>query len=195
VSLRLVPLDCPACGSAMSAAPEDEVFLCSHCGSGAVLDETGLQTAEATALLPAPGRRAASWRPGWFLDVDVTVAGRTTADGRSTPGWTQRRSYVLPAFDLPLADLVRLGRALSQVAGATGEVPRSPLPGGRLSLTDALTLVHHLVVAEEASKPDMLASLEVSVVEAGHRLVALPFEGQGGNLRCAVTGVIVHAVG
>ncbi len=195
MSLRLVTLDCPACGSAMSAAPEDEVFLCAHCGSGAVLGETGLATLEATALLPAPGRRAESWRPGWALEVDVTVAGRTTADGRSTPGWSQRRSYVLPGFDLPLADLVRLGRALGQAAGATGEVPRAPLPGGRLSLTDSLTLIHHLVVAEEAAKPDMLASIEVTVIEAGHRLVALPFEGEGDALRCAVTGVTVHGVG
>lgn len=195
MSLRLIPLDCPACGSAMSAAPEDEVFLCAHCGSGAVLGSAGLEIVEAMALLPAPGRRAESWRPGWAIDADVTVARRTTADGRTTPGWSQRRSFVVPAFDLPLGDLVRLGRALSQVAGATGDVPKAALPGGRLSLNDALTLLHHFVVGAEAEKADLLASLEVSVVGAGHRLVALPFENQGDSLRCAVTGVVVKALG
>jgi len=191
VNLRLVPLDCPACGSAMSAEPEDEVFLCAHCGSGAVLGPNGLETVEAVALLPAPGRRAESWRPGWALDVNVTVAQRTTADGRSTPGWSARRTFVVPAFDIALTDLVRLGRALTQVAGATGEVPHEPLQGGRLSVEDALVLVRHLVIAGEVAKPDMLASLEVGLEELGHRLVALPFAADGDSLRCAVTGVAV----
>jgi hypothetical protein len=193
VSLRLVPLDCPACGSAMSAAPEDEVFLCAHCGGGAVLGPDGLGTVDAVALLPTPGRRADAWRPGWALDVNVTVARRTTADGRSTPDWSAHRTFLLPAFELGLADLVQLGRALSRVPDATGEVPRQPLPGGRLSLSDALVLVRHLVIAEEVARPDMLASLEVAVEELGHRLVALPFTTEGDVLRCAVTGVAVAA--
>lgn len=98
----------------------------------------------------------------------------------------------MPAFALPLPDLCRLARALSQVAGATAEVPHEPVPGGRLQLGDALTFVRHLVVGEEVGRPDLLATVEVSVVPADHRVVALPFARDGQRLRCAVTGVSVE---
>ncbi len=175
----------------MRGEPEDSLFLCAHCGAGAVLESDRLATVPSTALLPTPGRRAERWLPGWAMEADVTVAGRSTADGRTSPAATVRRRFVVPAFLLPLADLTRLTRALSAVAEATGEVPHEPLPGGRLHLEDAVTLARHVVIAEEAGRPDLLTSLEVTVALAGHRLVALPFEVDGDRLRCAVTGVTV----
>ncbi len=186
--LRLVPLDCPACGSAMRGEPWDTLFLCPHCGSGGILGEDGLEIIESTALLPVPGRRADLWRPAWILEADVTVAARLLADGTPTQGSGTRRRFVLPAFDLPLATFTRLAAALTAVAEATGEVPHAPVTGGVLSTEDALVFARHLVLSEEIGRPDVLGSIRVEVAPVAWRLAATPFERAGDRFRCAVTG-------
>lgn len=195
MTLRLIALDCPACGSAMEGDRSDVIFFCSHCGSGALLGDELLEIVESTALMPAPGRHARVWKPAWVLEAEVQVSDRRLASGRPSTGWHGERTFVVPAFGLALTDLVLLARALSEAAGSVGEVPREPIRGGTLAFADAVTLVRHLVIGDEVRKPDMLAAVEVELVERTHRLVALPFEDGGeGQLRCAITGVVVRPV-
>jgi hypothetical protein len=193
MTLRLVNLDCPSCGSAMRGEGFDTLFFCTHCGAAAVLAEGGLETVEGTALLPAPGRRAEVWRPAWRLDLEVNVHERVRADGRRTEGWQGRRVFFIPAFDLALGDLTRLASALAEVAEVVSEVPREPVHGGTLSVEDAVTLARHLLIGDEVHRSDMLASVVVDVDEVGRALVAVPFETVQGGLRCAVTGVTVRS--
>lgn len=192
MSLRLVNLDCPSCGSAMRGEGLDTIFFCSHCGVAAVLGEDGLEPVESGALMPGPGRRAQLWRPAWRLEVAVRVHDRVRADGRPTAGWEGRRVFPVPAFDLPLDDLSRLCRALAEVAPTAVEVPREPIHGGTLSLDDAVVMVRHLLIGDEVRRSDLLASVTVDVEVVGRSLVALPFEEIDGGLRCAVTGVKVR---
>ena len=192
MSLRLVNLDCPSCGSAMRGEGLDTIFFCGHCGDAAVLDDEGLQTVDSTALLPTPGRHAHVWRPAWRFEVQVRVHQRVRADGRTTPDWEGRRIFYIPAFDLSLDDMTRLSRALAKVSETTREVPREPIHGGTLSVDDALTLIRYLLIGDEVRRSDMLASVTVDVDEIGRGLVALPFEQADRHLRCAVTGVKVR---
>lgn len=191
MSLRLISLDCPSCGSAMRGEGLDTIFFCSHCGDAAVLDDEKLETVESSALLPTPGRQARVWRPAWRVEVAVKVHQRVRADGRETPGWEGRKVYYIPAFDMRLEDLTRLSRALADVPEPTAEVPREPIRGGTLSIEDALTLVRHLLIGDEVRRPDLLASVTVDVDEVSRGLVALPFEEIEKGLRCAVTGVVI----
>jgi hypothetical protein len=191
MDFRLVDLDCPSCGSAMTGGPHDILFLCTHCGSGAVLSEVGLETVTSTALMPAPGRVARLWRPAWTIETDVTVTDRIRYGGRPTPGSSGRRTFVIPAFALDLADFTRLAQALSAVSGSVGEVPEEPCPGGTLHLEDARTLARYLVVGAEVKKPDTLASVRIELTPVTHRLTALPFTRDGALLQCSVTGVKV----
>ncbi len=192
MSLRLVNLDCPSCGSAMRGEGLDTIFFCSHCGGAAVLGNQGLETVEGAALVPAPGRRAQVWRPAWRAEVDVKVHARVRSGGSETPGWAGRRVFFIPAFDLALDDLTRLSRALSEVAGATAQVPREPIRGGTLAFDDALTLIRHILIGDEVRRSDMLASVAVDVDEVSRSLVALPFDVGEGRLECAVTGTKVR---
>ncbi len=192
MDFHLINLDCPACGSAMTAGPHDIIFLCGHCGSGAVLGEKGLDVVESAALLPVPGRHATLWRPGWLIEADVSVHERRTMGGRATPGWSQPRTFVIPAFFLSLEDMTPLALALSSATGTPREVPRKPCQGGTLALEDALIFIRYLVVGAEVSRPDDLASLTVEITPTKHRIVALPFEHIEGRLRCAVTGTVVR---
>lgn len=191
MSLRLVNLDCPSCGSAMRGEGLDTIFFCGHCGGAAVLDDERLQTVEGTALVAAPGYHPRVWRPAWRLEVQVRVHHRVRADGRTTPDSEGRRIFYIPAIELSLADLTRLSRALSNVSEVGREVPKEPIHGGTLSVDDALMLVRHILVGDEVHRSDMLASVTVDVEEISRGLVALPFEEVERGLRCAVTGVVI----
>jgi hypothetical protein len=177
----------------MRGASHDILFLCDHCGGGAVLETEQLRPVTSTALMPAPGRRATTWRPGWILEAHVEVGRRYLANGTSTPGWRDARTFVIPAFNLSLDELDRLSRALSAGSGTTGELPHQPITGGSLSLEDARTFARYLVVGDEARRPDMLASVQVFVNLTDSRLVALPFEERNHLLSCAVTGISVRS--
>ncbi len=193
MTLRLVNLDCPSCGSAMRGEGLDTIFFCAHCGGAAVLEADGLETVSGSALLPSPGRRAEVWRPAWRIEATVRVHQRVSADGRSTGDWQELRVFVVPAFDLPLDDLTRLSRALAEVAAVAVEVPREPIRGGTLAADDAKTLVRHLVIGDEVRRSDMLASVAVDLDDVVCGVIALPLESVDGGLRCAVTGVTVRA--
>ncbi len=191
MTLRLVSLDCPSCGSAMRGEGLDTIFFCGHCGGAAVLDDEQVQTVEATALLAAPGHHAGVWRPAWRLEVQARVHHRVRSDGRATPDSEGKKTFFIPAFSLSLPDLTRLSRALSNVSEAAREVPKEPIHGGTLSVDDALTLVRHILIGDEVHRSDMLASVTVDVEEISRGLVALPFEEVERGLRCAVTGVVI----
>lgn len=193
MSLHLVSLDCPSCGSALRGEGLDTIFFCTHCGDAAVLDGGGLRMVQSSALLPAAGRRAEVWRPAWLVETEVTVRDRLRAGGRRSEGWQAGRSFVVPAFDMPLLDLSRLARALSAVAADAGEVPREPVHGGTLAYEDALTVIRHLVIGDEVRASDMLASVSVELAVVTSRLVAIPFQRAEAGLRCAITGVTVGA--
>ena len=192
MTLRLVSLDCPSCGSALRGEGLDTIFFCDHCGDAATLGEDGLEMVESSALVPAAGRSARTWRPAWLIEAEVTVSERVRFKGRRSDGWQERRTYVIPAYEMPLGDLTRIARALSEVAGDTGEVPREPIHGGTLALDDAVTLIRHIVIGDEVRKSDMLASVMVDIDVVSSRLVAIPFEPTERGLTCSITGVTVR---
>jgi hypothetical protein len=193
MTLRLVSLDCPSCGSALHGEGLDTIFFCDHCGDAANLTEDGLEMIESSALVPSPGRSARIWRPAWLIECEITVSDRMRHRSGRRDGWSEERTFVIPAFEMPLGDLTRIARALSDTAGETGEVPREPIHGGTLAVDDAMTLIRHIVIGDEVRKSDMLASVMVDVEVHATRLVAIPFEPTKPGLKCSITGVTVGA--
>jgi hypothetical protein len=192
MTLELVALDCPSCGSALHGEGLDTIFFCQHCGDAATLGDEGLGSVEAAALVPAPGRHADLWMPGWLIEAQVAVGDRLRSDGKLTNGWHGPKTYAVPAFASSLRDLTRLTRALGEAAGSTAEVPREPIHGGTLAIEDAVTLIRHIVIGDEVRKSDALSSIRVDISVDAKRLVALPFERIDDGLRCAITGVTVR---
>lgn len=185
----LVPLECPSCGSGLTAGPWDVVFLCRHCGGGARLGPDGLLEVEAVALAASPGRTVTGWRPAWLLDTTVAIRDRVVAGGGRSPDRRGSRRFLVAAWDLPLADLVRLARAHAATAAGTGELMSDPIPGGRISVEDAVAVARHVVIGEEVQAPDQLTSLTVDLELERARLAAVPVEETADRCRCAVTGV------
>ncbi len=188
-SLRLRELGCPSCGSSMQGESLDILFICQHCRRGAVLEDDALTPVETTALLPAAGHQAHIWRPAWLLEGTYHITNRVRADGLSTPSESRERTFIIPAFELPLTNLVRLAQALSAMSTSIGEVPAEPIRGGTMDRDDAVTLARHVMIGEEVRRPDMLASVQVSYDLRDSRLAAIPLEEIGGRLRCAVTAL------
>ena len=193
MTLRLVSLDCPSCGSALHGEGLDTIFFCDHCGDAATLGEDGLEMVESAALVPKAGRSARTWRPAWLIEAEITVSERVRHKGRRSDGWQEQRTFVIPAFEIPLGDLTRIARAFSEVIGETREVPREPIHGGTLDIDDAVTLIRHIVIGDEVRKSDMLASVMVDIEVVTSRLVAISFEPTDHGLRCSITGVTVRA--
>lgn len=192
MTLRLVSLDCPSCGSALRGEGLDTIFFCDHCGDAATLGEDGLEMVESAALVPSAGRSAGIWRPAWLIEARVSVSERTRHKGRRSEGWQEQQTFVIPAFEMPLGDLTRIARGFSEVIAETREVPREPIRGGTLAIDDAVILIRHLVIGDEVRKSDMLASVMVDIEVLASRLVAIPFESTDGGLRCSITGVTVR---
>ncbi len=188
MTLLLVNLDCPSCGSALKGEHNDILFICTHCSTGAFIGDTGLEQINTTALLPTPGRHATSWRPAWLLETTVKIDQRWVAGSPPSGAAHYQRSFIIPAFDLPFSDLTTLTQALIRAESSVAEVPHEPIRGGTLSLADAETFIRHIVVGEEVHKSDMLISVMVDITINSHRLAALPFEKKGEQLACAVTG-------
>lgn len=191
MTLRLVALDCPSCGSALEGEGLDTIFFCQHCGDAATLSDEGLEMIGSAAVVPAPGRAAGIWRPAWSVEAVVEVADRVRYRGHRTPGWKNERTFVVPAFDMPLADLTRIVRGFASLSCELREVPREPIRGGTLAIEDVVTIIRHVVIGDEVRRSDMLASVRVEIDIVSKRLVALPFEEVPGGLRCSVTGVTV----
>ena len=130
MTLRLVSLDCPSCGSALHGEGLDTIFFCDHCGDAATLGEDGLEMVESAALMPAPGRSARTWRPAWLIEAEITISGRMRHRSGRRDGWSEERTFVIPAFEMPLGDLTRIARAFSELAGDTGDGSRGSLSQG-----------------------------------------------------------------
>lgn len=192
MDFRLVNLDCPTCGSAMQASGTDSLFFCRHCGGGAQLGETEIERLSSAALMPAPGSRAEVWLPAWEVETEVRVASRRRFGGQETPGWSGVETSIIPAFELPLEDLIPLARALSSAAHTIRDVPDEPCRGGTLNLDDALVFIRYLVLLREVEQPDQLAGVELEVDSRSARLLAIPFERAQPRLRCAVTGTVIR---
>jgi hypothetical protein len=192
VTIHLVSLDCPSCGSALEGEGLDTIFFCQHCGDAALLGEDGLEMIESTALVPAAGRSVRVWKPGWMIEADITVSQRTRAGGHPTDGWRGTRTYVVPAFEMRLTDLTRIMRGFAELGTELREVPRDPIHGGTLAMEDALTIIRHQLIGDEARRSDDLASVMVDIDVRSSRLVAMPWDSSQGKLTCSVTGVKVR---
>jgi len=192
MDFRLINLDCPACGSAMKGESSDLLFFCTHCGSAAILGDDELELIESHALLPLPGRRAEVWKPAWKIDVDINISDRRLFRGRKTPDSSDKRSFLIPAFAMPVSDLALLSRGLSKLHSTAAEVPHEPCRGGTLAYGDALSFIRYLVVGGEVERPDKLASIKVEITDLAHEIYAIPFQRADRFLICSLTGIKIR---
>jgi hypothetical protein len=138
VTLRLLRLACPQCGSQIAAEGEDVVYYCVSCRSGFVLDPqaaAGLAPVE-VAFVTAPAAAAGRWLPFWALPARITLHEREGSRGLldgiaallgggdgSGAGGTTEGTFAIPAFAAPLAELTALAARYTQALPKLGARP------------------------------------------------------------------------
>jgi predicted RNA-binding Zn-ribbon protein involved in translation (DUF1610 family) len=164
--VELIAMQCVRCQNPVPAKPDEVVWVCAQCGQGMVLsDENGLlpQVVHYSAGI-APN---AVGKPVWVAAGQATLQ-RQTYSGDNTRDmqefWAQSHWFMIPAYDLPLADLAEAGVRLLQQPAALQE---TAAPAAFLPVTvhpeDVFPLAEYLVLALEAGRRDYLRTLNFTL--------------------------------
>jgi len=163
----LVALLCPNCQFQLPAQPEEVAWVCAQCGQASLLDETQAGGLRAIAVHYAAGVPAGGkGRPFWVADGHVNLQRETYSGNRGNEAlqfWGNGRRFFVPAFKVPLEQMVSLGMDLvtRQPALQPGQ------PAWFLPITvgpaDVRPLAEFIVLGVEAGRSDKLKSVSMEL--------------------------------
>ncbi|HVP21180.1 MAG TPA: hypothetical protein VMS73_04905 [Anaerolineaceae bacterium] len=164
--VELVPLQCVKCQNPILAQPDEVLWVCATCGQGQMLsDEHGLvaQPVHYAAGI-APN---AQGKPVWVVSAQVGLHRETYRGDESLSMlqfWQQPRPFFIPAYTLPLDQLVETCQRMLRQPAALQEVQsRSAFYPVTVHAEDLQALVEYIVLAVEADRSDMLKELDFKV--------------------------------
>ena len=198
----LVPLDCPTCGAGIRAEGEDIVFYCTACRNGYRFDEQSRSLLPLeVAFVTLPDREVDLYLPFWLLPARIEIGQRVGTGGSfrglmrlftgSEPEETGARTgtFVVPAFQAPLAAITELTRRYTEAFPRLGEKLGERLVGGSYGVADAQKLAHYALIASEVGKPDTLKELRYDLEFGDARLLGVPFVVRGERVEDALFGI------
>ncbi len=201
MSLELLPLDCPSCGSSVEAEGGDVVYYCVSCRNGYELnsEKRGLAPVE-VAFVAAAHVAADRYLPFWRLPASVEMRQRVGskasfrglmgvfADAFSGGKGPPRGDgvFVVPAFHAPLSAVTELVGRYTLALPSLGEKLGEKLVGGRYGVADARKLAHFALIATEVEKPDVLKKLDYHLEFGSADLLGVPFVRDGAGRRDAL---------
>lgn len=175
--IALIPLQCVKCQNPLLAQPDEVFWVCPTCGQGQILsDEHGLaaQPVHYAAGIPAntPGK------PVWLVSGQVQLRRETYRGDESRnmlQFWQQPRPFYIPAYTLPLDQLVDACLRLLRQPLALAETPnRSPFHPVTVHAEDLQALAEYALLALEAERSDMLKQLDFNLQLGQPELWILP---------------------
>ncbi len=164
--VELIPLLCARCQAPIPANPEEVAWVCEQCGQGLLLSEEK-GTVPLTINFNKSLTQGSKGRPFWVASGQVTLQRRIYGgndQGRQAQEyWNQPRRFFVPAFDLPLDQMVDWGMRLLQQPPALE--PGSPTEFLAVTLLpgDAQQLAEFIVMGVEADRPDKIREIQLSV--------------------------------
>lgn len=175
--VELVPMMCVQCKSPIPAKVDEVVWVCETCGQGMILNaEKGLTALEihTAAGIPQNG----TGRPFWVASGRVSLR-RATFSGDNTRDmeafWAQPRQFVIPAYQLGLEEITKMGvdlvRQPPALTPAASPVPFQPvvlMPG------DVRPLAEFVILSIEAERRDALKELAFNLELESPQLWILP---------------------
>jgi len=202
----LLLLDCKNCGAPLAGEAADVVFYCTACRSGFRYDPVapGHLAPVEVAFVATPHRAADGYAPFWVLPAGVQILNREAAglaatfngllnfftgadaDARSHDG---QRSFVLPAFPLPIPEAVDLALRYTREFPTLDELLGERLTGGVYGREDARKLAEYVLLASEVEQSDTLRDLEYVLSAGEPRLLGVPWVRDRGLRRDAIFGL------
>ena len=176
-SIELIPLVCLRCQTPVPAEPEEVAWVCAQCGQGLLLSEekgTVPQVVNYAAGI-IPNNKG---KPFWVVTAQVALQRRTFGIGdqnqEAARAWSVPRRFFVPAFTLPLEQLVEWGtRLLVQPPNLQAGSPASFLPVTLLP-EDIKPMVEFIVMGVEANRKDKLKEVQISLQLGAPELWILP---------------------
>ena len=155
--VELIPLKCIRCDTPIPAKSDEFAWVCGQCELGQQIGENGLSDLEihyAQGIHPPQ-----KGRPFWVCEGRVTLD-RDTYSGAAQVAqaseffWSKPRKFFVPAFFLPLEEIIRLGVQWLQnppTLSSGSPVDFEPVTVGS---DDIQAWAEFLVVAIEAERKD-----------------------------------------
>jgi hypothetical protein len=167
-SIELIPLLCMNCETPVPAENNQVAWSCTRCGQGLLLDENeGLVAQE---IHYAPSRSSdQKGKPFWVtrgqvsLERDAHQEWFDRSQKQAGKFWGETKLFVIPAFTLPLEELIDLSIKIFSDPPEFAEGPNMPFIPVTLSPIDISSLVEFIVLAVEAGRKDKVKRLDISV--------------------------------
>lgn len=180
-AVELIPLLCLRCSTPIPAQTDEVAWVCAQCGQGMALDEAGNllpQMVKYAGAIPANSKG----KPFWVVEGRVTMERQTYSGneaGFSDIFWSQPRLFFIPAFSCPQETLLTLGNQMLLDPPDLTEGPPAEFEAVTFTPDDTQALAEFIVVALEASREDMLKTLQFSVMLFKPVLWILPESAAG----------------
>ncbi|MHC1782658.1 MAG: hypothetical protein AB9891_07860 [Anaerolineaceae bacterium] len=177
LNVELIPMFCPKCQNAIPAGLDETAWVCSQCGQGLLLSDE-------KALIPleihfSAGLSAGkTGRPFWVVSGKATLqrsAYKGDQSGEMRSFWQETRRFFIPAYDLPLDQLIESGAVMLH-AGPTlpEEGPTGPFLPVVITRDDIQALAEFIVMGIEAARNDRLRELKIELTLQDPQLWILP---------------------
>lgn len=173
--LHLIPMLCPQCQTAIPAQPDEVAWVCPQCGQGLLFSEAGLKPAAIQYFNPIPSGQKG--RPFWVGSGQVAIKTRTAYSGRVTEDvtfWQHPRPFYIPAYSLPLEQLLAEGTRLVNAPFTLLPGPAVPFLPITLAKQDAVTFAEFIVLSIEANRKDKLKNIHFDLKLSSLQLWILP---------------------
>jgi hypothetical protein len=161
--IRLVSMTCLRCQNPLPAQPDEVAWLCDSCGQGMLLSEIkGLTPLDFHFNAGIPANVVS--KPYWVAQGQVTLTRRETYRGNREDDaqafWQQPRLFFVPAFQLPLEQIIQYGTQLLQNPVPLQEGARVRFEPVTVTPEDMRSLAEFLILGIEASRKDQLRKVE-----------------------------------
>lgn len=174
--VELIPLVCMRCSTPIPARLDEAAWVCVQCGQGLALDGMGSLVPQAikySAGIPAN----ATGKPFWVAEGRVALERETYSGDEarfSEMFWSQPRVFFIPAFTCEQETLLALGSQMLLEPPNLAEGPPAKFEAVTFLPEDTQALAEFIVAAVEASRKDMLKTLQYSVMLSEPVLWILP---------------------
>lgn len=163
--VELVPLVCLRCATRIPARPTETAWVCSNCQQGMCLDEHA-------GLIPVPVFYQTGilsnqiGRPFWVAEGQVQVHRNTYSgnnDREAERFWSKPRFFFVPAYFLPLENLLEIGVKMLRRPPALQSGPAVRFGSPVLARSDVTAVAEFIVLAVEAERKDKLKEVNLSL--------------------------------
>ena len=165
-AVRLIPLMCPRCQTAVPAKPDEVAWVCEQCGQGMLLDmEHGSSPLDVFFSKAIPQNTLGS--PYWVSRGVVTITRRETYQGDkgrdAQKFWETPRLFFVPAWKLAVGEIVTQGVRLLREPARMEVGSRTKFQPVVLGWKNVKPLAEFMVMSIEAERSDAMKELVFTI--------------------------------